>query len=238
LRSFAEKIPLDTLKNPCYDCRDGKVGKSFLIQKGDFQMLDKLNLFGRKKNPLDQMAVDELRAARIKLEKSRERTLEHIRELEERKGVLFDEGAQADSRVRLDRARRIKEAEEQVRHLDQQLVFFGRQIQIINRLVFLKQNRQQMIDLGIDKVLGKMDSGELQRYVDGISLSGAVNSERLDELSNLLEEALGAGLGNEEDPEISRILEEMERATMPTMPTINTENPTGEQSDKEPPLSA
>ena len=202
-------------------------------------MFDKLNPFNRKpKNPLDHLTADELRAARIKLEKSRERTLEQIRELEVRKGVLFDEGAVADSRVRLDRARRIKEAEEQIRHLDQQLVFFGKQIQIINRLVFLKQNRQQMIDLGIDKVLGKMDSGELRGYVDDISLSGAVNIERLEELTDLLEEALGAGFSSDDDPELTRILEEMERAGMPEMPTIGEEAPTGENAEQEPPLAA
>lgn len=202
-------------------------------------MFDKLNPFNRKpKNPLDQLSVDELRAARIKLDKSRERTLEQIRELEVRKGVLFDEGTQADSRVRLDRARRIKETEEQVHHLDQQLVFFGKQIQIINRLAFLKQNRQQMIDLGIDTVLGKMDSGELRGYVDDISLSGAVNSERLEELTSLLEEALGAGITSGEDPEIARLLEEMERASMPAMPTISSESASGEGGETESPLSA
>ncbi|MCL4831444.1 MAG: hypothetical protein KJZ86_03350 [Caldilineaceae bacterium] len=202
-------------------------------------MLDKLNPFRKSKNPLDQLGVDELRAARFKLEKSRERTLEQIRELEDRKGVFFEEGAQApDSRIRLDRARRIKEAEEQVHHLDQQLVFFGKQIQIINRLAFLKQNRQQMIDLGIDKVLGKMDSGELRGYVDDISLSGAVNSERLEELTSLLEEALGAGITSGEDPEIARLLEEMERASMPAMPTISGESASGEGGEQEPPLSA
>jgi len=202
-------------------------------------MLDKLNPFNRKpKNPLDHLTADELRAARIKLEKSRERTLDQIRELEVRKGIFFDEGTQADSRVRLDRARRIKETEEQVRHLDQQLVFFGKQIQIINRLAFLKQNRQQMIDLGIDQVLGKMDSGELRDYVDDISLNGAVNSERLEELSKLLEGALGAGLDSEDDPEISRLLEEMERASMPSMPTISGESAAREGGEQEPPLSA
>lgn len=205
-------------------------------------MFDKLNPFGHKpKNPLDQLSVDELRAARLKLEKNRERTLDQIRDLEERKAILFEEGVHSDSRARLDRARRIKEAEEQIHHLDKQLVFFGKQIQIINRLAFLKQNRAQMIELGIDKVLGKMDTGELRSYVDEISLSGAVNGERLDELSQMLEDALGAGSNSSEDPEISRLLEEMERAAMPSMPempSLGDESHVVEDSEQEPPLSA
>ena len=200
-------------------------------------MLDKLNPFNRKKNPLDQLTEDELRAARLKLEKNRERTLESIQELEDRKAVLFEEGVHSDPRTRLDRARRIKEIEEQIRHLDQQLVFFGKQIQIINRLSFIKRNRAQIIELGIDKVLGKMDTGELRSYVDEIALSGAVNSERLDELASMLEEALGAELSEGQDPEIARLLEEMERASMPELPTVMDESAPVEPSESEPPMS-
>lgn len=203
-----------------------------------------LNPFKRKpKNPLDQLSVDELRAARLRLERSRERTLNQIRELEAQKAVLFEEGVAGDSRVRMDRARRIKEVEEQIRHLDQQLVFFGKQVQIINRLRFIKENRAQLMELGIDQVLGKMDSEELRRYVDEISLAGAVNVERLDELAHLLEEALGTDLSGMEDPELSQILAEMERAAMGEPMELPTSEPPAADSRsqehlEEPPLSA
>jgi hypothetical protein len=74
--------------------------------------------------------------------------------------------------------------------------------------------------------------------VDDISLSGAVNIERLEDLTNLLEEALGAGFSADDDPELSRILEEMERASMPAMPTISNESASSEGGEQEPPLSA
>lgn len=205
-------------------------------------MLGKLNPFSKKsKNPLEQLSVDELRMARVKLERSREKTLNRIRELEEQKNVLFEQGVHADPRTRLDLARRIKEAEEQIRNLDQQLVFFGKQIQIINRLSFLKENTAQLVELGIDQVLGQMDTGELRHYVDEISLKGAVDSERLTELANMLDEALGAGVTGEEDPEISRLLAEMERAALGEPPQLETpeseQEIAADESEQEPPLS-
>jgi|GEM_PF-1874075 len=198
------------------------------------------NPFNRRpKNPLDQLSLDELREARLRLERSRERTLNQIRELEAQKAVYFEEGVGGDSRVRLDRARRIKEVEEQIRHLDQQLIFFGKQIQIINRLRFIKENRAQLVDLGIDEVLGGMDSEDLRRYVEEISLSGAVNLERLDDLAKMLEEALGGHFADDADPELSHILAEMERAAMGEPMALPTSEPSTPEvkSGEEPPLS-
>ncbi len=71
-----------------------------------------------------------------------------------------------------------------------------------------------MVEMGIDKLLGSMDTGELRKYVEEVSLTGAVSMERLDELSSMLGEALSTGMAGESDPEIARLMFEMERASL------------------------
>ena len=167
------------------------------------------------KNPLDQFSVDELRSARVRMEFNRDKLLKEIKGLENQKADIFQQGSDTpDMRNRRIAAQRIKETEEQIRQLDQQLAFFEKQLQVVSRLEFLKRNRDQMVEMGIDKLLGSMDTGELRKYVEEVSLNGAVSMERLDELSGMLGEALSAGLVGDEDPEIARLMYEMERASL------------------------
>ncbi|MCB0156595.1 MAG: hypothetical protein KDD83_00565 [Caldilineaceae bacterium] len=165
-------------------------------------------------NSLEQISVDELRTARVKLERTRDRLMVDIRKLEQAKSDYFTDGAaQPDRRSKRMAAQRIKEAEEQIQQLDQQLRYCDKQLQIINRFEFLKRNQAQMVELGIDELLGKMETGDLRKYIDEVNLSGAVNVDRLNELSDMLGEVMSAGF-SDEDPEIARLMEEMELAAL------------------------
>jgi hypothetical protein len=200
-------------------------------------MFEKLNPFKRQpQNPLNQMSVEELRSARIKLEKSRDRVVGEIHKLEQSKQDYFQEGVlQPDKRSKRMAAQRIKEAEEQIRQLDQQLLVFDKQLQIISRFEFIKRNQHQMVESGIDQLLGNMDAGELRAYIDDISVSGAVNIDRLSELSEMLGEALSAGFPEEEDPEIAELIAQMEMAALDQGDTVLKEElPASESSRREP----
>jgi hypothetical protein len=167
------------------------------------------------KNPIDQFSVDELRAARVRMERSRDKVLREIKDLENRKAETFQQGADTpDRRGKRIAAQRIKETEEQIRQLDQQLSFYEQQLLVVSRLEFLKRNRDEIVENRIDQLLGKMDTGELRKYVEEVSLNGAVSMERLQELSSMLGEALTAGAGGEEDPEIAHLIEQMELASL------------------------
>lgn len=186
------------------------------------------------KNPLDQFSVDELRSARVRMEYNRDKLLKEIKGLESQKADIFQQGSGTqDMRNRRIAAQRIKETEEQTRQLDQQLAFYEKQLQVVSRLEFLKRNRDQMVEMGIDKVLGAMETGELRKYVEEVSMTGAVSMERLDELSNMLGEALSAGIAGEEDPEIARLMFEMERASLGT-DEIETSGASSEAGGEEP----
>ncbi len=166
-------------------------------------------------NPIDQLSVDELRAARVRMEHSRGKVLKEIKGLEERKSAVFQEGvAQPDQRGKRIAAQQIKEIEEQTRQLDQQLNFYSKQLTVVSRMEFLKRNHDQMTEMGIDKLLGKMDTGELRQYVEQSSLNGEVTMERLDELSKMLGEAVNAGGTGDEDPEIADLIAQMEIASL------------------------
>jgi hypothetical protein len=168
------------------------------------------------------------------MEYNRDKLLKEIKGLESQKADIFQQGSGTqDMRNRRIAAQRIKETEEQTRQLDQQLAFYEKQLQVVSRLEFLKRNRDQMVEMGIDKVLGAMETGELRKYVEEVSMTGAVSMERLDELSNMLGEALSAGIAGEEDPEIARLMFEMERASLGT-DEIETSGASSEAGGEEP----
>lgn len=178
------------------------------------------------KNPIDQFSVDELRAARVRMERSRDKVLREIKDLENRKAVTFQQGADTpERRGKRIAAQRIKETEEQIRQLDQQLSFYEQQLLVVSRMEFLKRNRDEIVENRIDQLLGKMDTGELRKYVEEVSLNGAVSMERLQELSAMLGDALNSGAAGEEDPEIAHLIEQMELASLHT-----TDMETREQS--------
>lgn len=196
-------------------------------------MFDRINPFkkGRSANPLDGLKEDELRAARKKLEFSRERTLRQIRDLENQKVRLLEAGAQSELRVRRDLAYQVKDAEEQIRQLDHQRDALAKQIQFISRLSFLKQNSEQVGKLVVDQLMGKVDTGELRNYIEEISVRGTAGADRLNELVEMFDQSWVAVRGVEEDPELSRILEEMERRSIASLPEIGVHLDTMETPD-------
>ncbi len=169
----------------------------------------------RPVNPIDQLSVDELRAARVRMEHSRTKVLKEIKGLEDRKSEVFQQGVgQPDQRGRRIAAQQIVEIEEQTRQLDQQLAFYSKQLTIVSRLEFLKRNSELMAEMGIDKLLVRMDTGELRSYVEEGALSGEVTNERLDELAAMLGEAVNTNSAREENPEIADLVARMEMASL------------------------
>jgi len=183
-------------------------------------------------NPLDQLTEDDLRTARKKLEFNRDRVLKQVHDLENKKARLLEEGAQSELRVRKDKAYQIKATEEQIHQLDYQLTATAKQIQFINRLVFLKQNNDQVGQLAVDQLLGKVDTRELRLYIEDITVRGTAGADRLNELVEMFDQSWAEVSGAGEDPELARILLEMERMSMPVMPEIRSEPPA---SSSEPP---
>jgi len=202
-------------------------------------MFDKLNPFKKPQpgNPLDALSEDELRAARKKLEYNRDRTLKQIRDLESQKGRLLEAGAQSDPRVRKDLAYQVKDTEEQIRQLDRQRDALAKQILFISRLSFLKQHSDQVGKLVVDQLMGKVDTSVLRKYIEDISVRGSAGADRLDDLVEMFKQSWDSVAGAQEDPEMVRILEEMERLSMASLPDIgasldalNTSNPKSAES--------
>lgn len=188
-------------------------------------MLEKLNPFKkpRPNNPLESLSEDDLRTGRKKLEFNRDRILKQVREMEAQKIRLMEEGAQHDLRVRKDKAYQIKAIEEQIQQLDYQLTAISRQVQFLNRLAFLKQNSAQVGQLVIDELMGKLDTSKLRVYIEDITVRGTAGADRLDELVAMFDESWVNVAAGGEDPDIARILEELERMSMPALPDIKVE---------------
>ena len=133
---------------------------------------------------------------------------------------LLEAGAQSELRVRKDLAYQVKDAEEQIRQLDQQRDALAKQIQFINRLSFLKQNSDQVGKLVVDQLMGKVDTGVLRTYIEEISVRGAAGTDRLNELVEMFDQSWATVSGAQDDPELGRIMEEMERLSMSSMTDI------------------
>ena len=190
------------------------------------------------KNPIEQLTVDELRAARVRMEQSRDKVLKNISDLEGQKARLFQEGAGTpDMRSRRLAAQRIKETEEQIKQLDQQLTFYEKQLQLVSRFEFLKRNSNQAMESGIDKLLGTLDTGEVRKYIEDLTLNGAVNMERLEELSTMLGEALNTGMTGETDPEIARLMVEMERASLSSVGNLEGQDLSAQTGESDAPAN-
>ena len=174
-------------------------------------------LFRSKKNqsPLERYTLDELRALRVDREMKRDKLVKDVRVKEEQKAQLFQQGTeQADRRSKRITAQRILDAEEEVKQLDAHLASLELEIRVIGRIEFIKRNATRLAESKLDKVLGAMDTGELVRYLDDMSTVGAVDRTRLEELSQILDEAVNSTFAEGESEDVTRLVEEMERAAL------------------------
>jgi hypothetical protein len=170
-------------------------------------------LFGKKKRTIEDVSLDELTLAKVKLEQEQDRVMRRVSDLEKQKEALFQQGVNEPSKRRqLLLAQKIQELELQARNYDKNLAAFSKQLRVVNGVVFLKENRKSWEDTPLGQIMGNMDLGELEAFVDQATANNVFQMEKFERLLGSMEEAEGFGGGEEMDADVAQILNAMQQA--------------------------
>jgi 5'-deoxynucleotidase YfbR-like HD superfamily hydrolase len=170
-------------------------------------------LFGKRKRTIDNVAIDELTMAKVKLEQEQERVMRRVSELEKQKETLFQQGVSDSSKRRqLLLAQKIQEIELQAKNYDRNLAAYSKQLRVINGVVFLKENRRSWEDTPLGQIMGNMDLGELENFVDQATANNVFQMDKFERLLGSMEESEALSGGEDMDEGVAQIMAEMERA--------------------------
>ena len=187
-------------------------------------------LFGKRKRTIEDLPLDELIMAKAKLQQAQDKVMRQVSDLEKQKEKLFQAGVSAPSqRQRLLVAQQIKDLELQAKNYDQNLAAYSKQARVLSGVIFLKQNRKSWEDTPLGQLMGNMDLGELEVYVDQAS---AENSFQMDKFQQLLGIMEMPGKDEEMDEGVADILAQMEAARASGFAGAQLERP-GETADTE-----
>lgn len=162
---------------------------------------------------LQDVSLDELRREKIRFDQEERKMLARLREVEEQKRKLFEEGVRnASEREQRVLARRIKEVDVEAGNMDRMLQAISKQMRIINGLIQVKERYRVLAESGISGILKDIDLQDLIIYIDKASVDGEFHLDKFDELLNALEESDSVSPGFKEDQDVTEIMKAMQQA--------------------------
>lgn len=200
-------------------------------------IVDNVRAMFAKKQKLADLSTDELRKARAQLERERDRVLRQIDEIEKQKAGLDAQG-RAERQVRKQKifAQQILQLESQAKHHDQNLALFSKQMRIVDGFLFLKENSRLLASTPLGSIIGKMDTAELQAYVDQATIDGSLNQDKLNQLLGVFEEEEELFKADEEDDRIANIVagwQQDQESEAPAPPELEGTLPSFEAPENE-----
>lgn len=162
---------------------------------------------------LDDVKLDDLRRERVRLEQEERKMLARLRDVENKKRKLFEDGVKNPSeREQRVIARRIKELDVRANNMDRMLQAISKQMRVINGLTQVKERNRMMAETGLSQLVADIDLGELIHYVDEASVDGEFHMDKFDELLGVLEEADSLSPEYREDQDVLEIVKVMQDA--------------------------
>lgn len=170
-------------------------------------ILDNVRGLFSKKQTLAGLQLDELRKARVQLEREQSRVLRQIDDIEEQKSTLDTKG-RAERSVRKQKllAQQMLQLEAQAKHHDRNLALFSKQLRIVDGFIFLKENQRMLANTPLGAILNSMDAAELQAYVDQATIDGSFQLDKLNQLLGVFEEEEALFKSDEEDERVASIV--------------------------------
>lgn len=170
-------------------------------------ILDNVKGLFSKKQTLAGLQLDELRKARVQLEREQSRVLRQIDDIEEQKSTLDTKG-RAERSVRKQKllAQQMLQLEAQAKHHDRNLALFSKQLRIVDGFIFLKENQRMLANTPLGAILNSMDAAELQAYVDQATIDGSFQLDKLNQLLGVFEEEEALFKSDEEDERVASIV--------------------------------
>lgn len=171
------------------------------------------SVFGKRKKTIASISLDDLTMAKVKLEQEQERVMRRVGDLEKEKEKLFQQGVSEPSKRRQQLlAQKIQELEFQARSYDKNLAAFQKQMRVLNGIIFLKENRKSWEDTPVGEIMGNLEMGELEAYVDQATANNVFQMDKFEKLLGSLEEGDEFSDREELDEGVSQIMAEMQRA--------------------------
>lgn len=165
------------------------------------------------KASIQDLSLDDLRREKIRFDQEERKMLGRLREVEEQKRKLFEEGVRnVSEREQRVIARRIKEVDIEAGNMDRMLQAISKQMRIINGLIQVKERYRVLAESGISTMLKDIDLQDLIMYIDKASVDGEFHLDKFDELLNALEESDSVSPGIKEDKDVSEIMKAMQQA--------------------------
>ncbi len=171
------------------------------------------NIFGKRKKTIGAIALDDLTMAKVKLEQEQDRVMRRVADLEKEKEKLFQQGvSEASKRRQQLLAQKIQELEFQAKSYDKNLSAYQKQMRVLNGLIFLKENRQSWEETAVGQIMGNMELGELEGFVDQATANNVFQMDKFERLLGSLEDSGEFAEREELDEGVSQIMAEMQRA--------------------------
>jgi hypothetical protein len=175
--------------------------------------VDLKSIFPKRKKTIENITIDELRLARVKLDQEQERIMRKVTELEEEKERLFQQGvAESSQRRQQLLAQKVQEVEMQARSYDKTLAGFQKQMRVLNGMISLKENSQSWQQTAVGEILGSMDMGELETFIDQATANNVFQMDKFEQLLGSLEENEDIAGAPKMDDDVAEIMAAMQRA--------------------------
>jgi len=167
---------------------------------------------GKKVN-LEDVKLDDLKREKVRLDQEERKMLAELRDVENQKRRLFEEGVRvASEREQRVIARRIKEIDLQAQNMDRMMQAVSKQMRIINGLIQIKDRARLSRESGIVSLIQDIDLQDLILYIDKASVDGEFHMEKFDEILYTLEKADAVSPQYREDQDVLDIVKEMQMA--------------------------
>lgn len=181
-------------------------------------------IFTKRQKTIEDVSLDDLMMARVKLEKEQKRVIDRIHDIEKQKQALFQQGV-GESSTRMARllAEKIRDLDLEAKNYDKNLAAYSKQLRTINGFMFLKQNRLTWENTPLGQLLGNMDLSQLESFVDQATANDMFQMDKFERLLGSLEESDSLTKHNEEDADILEIMKAMQAARESGTPDLGLE---------------
>ncbi len=168
-------------------------------------------LFGGKLNKVEKLTSNQLEDEKIRLQTIQEGFITEVKNLENRKKSLFEEGRKKKSALeRQTLAVQIKQVDDEAKDVMRANNIISRQILVTGKLMQIKKREGLLKSEGLWGLISSVDPAQLEKFM----LDVKVKSKQGDAQSRRLLDILGESEGDVEavDPEIGKIMAAMEES--------------------------
>ncbi|MBN2590026.1 MAG: hypothetical protein JXA96_09195 [Sedimentisphaerales bacterium] len=174
--------------------------------------IDKLSgLFGGKLMKIEKLTTNQLEDEKIRLQTVQEGFINEVKQLEEKKRTLFEEGRKKKSALEKQAiAVQIKQVDDEAKDVVKANNIIGRQILVTGKLTQIKRREKLLKSEGLWGMISSVEPEQIEKFM----LDMKVKSKQGDAQSRRLLDILGESESEVEavDPDISKIVAAMEEA--------------------------